>query len=150
MNQIIPNLFLGDIVDASAANLGQHIDRAINVCVEYFPAHACPDSWHVGFADGAKIDAKVIHRAVQLIHDGLLSGKRVLIHCAGGVSRSPMVVAAYLVKSGHFPTFDKAMAHVWECRNKVDPAEPTYRSGQAYCATGFRLTENVEPTIVIP
>jgi len=140
MNEIIPGkLYLGDIMDALKTDLGQHIDRAIALCPEYECHHHCPDSWNAGFFDGVSSPPETIHRAVKLIHEGIETGKRVLIHCAGGVSRSPMVTACYLVKSGRFTNFDAAIEFVHSCRNKVDPDAKTYASGKRYCLSPLRL-----------
>lgn len=151
MDSIIPGkLFLGDLADATDPQLGESIDRAIAVCNEYELKHRCADSWQVGFFDGQAVDNKVIHRAVSLIHDGIQAGQRVLIHCAAGISRSPMITACYLVKAGHFPNYDAALNHIAQCRPKIEPAGAIYRSGKSYCATGLRLSEKPEPIIVIP
>lgn len=151
MDTIIPGqLYLGDIRDAMDPLLGESIDRAISVQNEYEFTHMCADSWRVPFYDGQTVDNTVIHRAVKLIHEGIEAGQRVLIHCAAGVSRSPMITACYLFKSGRFPTYDKAFEHVAKCRPKVDPAPVIYRCGKSYCATGLTLEAKKEPTIVLP
>lgn len=41
---------------------------------------------------------KIIQDHVDLIHQHLENGDNVLIHCYGGVSRSPTLVASYLMK----------------------------------------------------
>jgi protein-tyrosine phosphatase len=147
---IFDKLFLGDLADATDPQLGERIDRAIAVCNEYELKHKCADSWQVGFHDGLAVDNKIIHRAVSLIHDGIRAGQRVLIHCAAGISRSPMITACYLVKAGHFQNFDAALNYIATRRSKISPAGAIYRSGKSYCATGLRLSETPEPLIVIP
>ena len=150
MDEIIPGqLYLGDIKDALDPLLGLEIDRAISVQTEYECIHKCADSWNVPFFDGQHVDNKTIHRAVRLIHEGIQAGQKVLIHCAGGISRSPMITACYLVKSGRFPTFDSAMEHIAKCRPKIDPAPVIYKCGKAYCMTGLKLEEKKDPTIVL-
>jgi len=150
MDEIIPGtLYLGDIKDALDANLGQSIDRAIAVCTEYHCDHKCADSWNAPFPDGQSVDNMTIHRVVRLIHEGIEAGQRVLIHCAAGISRSPMITACYLYKSGRFPSYDAAFEHVGKCRPKIDPAETIYRSGRSYCATGLTLDKKKDPTIVL-
>lgn len=141
MDEIIPGkLYLGDLMDGLSADLSTNIDRAIAVCSEYECVHKCSDSWCVGFVDGASVHQALIHKAVKLIHQGILQGKRVLVHCVAGISRSPMIVACYLVKSGQFYDFDKALEFVHQCR-----------SGREYCRSSeLTLPNQIEPTIVMP
>lgn len=151
MDEIIPGkLYLGDIKDGTSPDLHLHIDRAIAVCTEYECHHNCPDSWNAPFPDGQKTDGSVIHRAVRLIHEGIQNGQRVLIHCAAGISRSPMVVACYLVKSGKMWDFDQSIEFVQSRRKCVDPHEKIMRSGRAYCASGFKLEQKETTGIIIP
>lgn len=153
MDEILPGkLYLGDIKDATASDLYLHIDRAIAVCTEYECHHNCPDSWNAPFPDGQITDGRIIHRAVKLIHEGIENGQRVLIHCAAGISRSPMVTACYLVKSHAIPglfDYDRAIEYIQRRRQKVDPDERIMRSGRSYCASGFKLEKKPVSGIIL-
>ncbi len=96
--QILPELFLGDRGDArDRERLRRHgITHVVN-CSRELPCHFEPDFTYLwlqmedpdpGF--GTKIP-----RFCAFIDEGRKRG-RVLVHCTGGVSRSPAVILAYL------------------------------------------------------
>ncbi|MBI4307779.1 MAG: dual specificity protein phosphatase family protein [Chloroflexi bacterium] len=66
-----------------------NLDRQLT----YSPARECH---HVPLVDGRGNDATDVAHAVQELDRLCFQGKRVLVHCLSGVSRSPYVVALYL------------------------------------------------------
>lgn len=62
------------------------------------------------------------------------AGQKVLVHCNGGVSRSPSVVVAYLMKDRNI-TFDTALSFVQASRPwiRVDRFVPQLRSWGTTC-----------------
>lgn len=64
-----------------------------------------------------------IESAVKTIEDALKSNKgrgRILVHCSAGVSRSPTIVVAYLMKHRNM-SLRTALGHVVRIRPQVSP-----------------------------
>lgn len=81
----------------------------------------------VGLTDDGRNDCDQIDRAIDTLHELVKSGKRVLVHCRAGISRSPSVVAGYLAKyEGH--TLNSAMEVVKNGRSIADPREDLWAS----------------------
>ena len=60
----------------------------------------------------------VIPAALLFIGSAVRSGGAVLVHCAGGRSRSPGLIVAYLI-TRHAMAFEAAISHVRSCRSVV-------------------------------
>jgi len=81
----------------------------------------------VGLSDDGRNDCDEIDRAIDTLHELVQAGKKVLVHCRAGVSRSPSVVAAYLAKyEGH--TLNSALEVVKNGRDIADPREDLWAS----------------------
>ncbi|KAG2365686.1 protein-tyrosine phosphatase-like protein [Suillus spraguei] len=95
-----PYVFLGPYTSASRS----FIDSAgITHIISIGRAPVCPDHPHVQYHRLQLLDKDmssihtVIARANQVITDARNSGGKVLVHCVAGVSRSPTIIAAYLI-----------------------------------------------------
>eukprot|EP01022_Parablepharisma_sp_SALTPOND_P014969 TRINITY_DN2087_c0_g1_i1.p1 TRINITY_DN2087_c0_g1~~TRINITY_DN2087_c0_g1_i1.p1 ORF type:complete len:237 (+),score=3.93 TRINITY_DN2087_c0_g1_i1:93-713(+) len=62
----------------------------------------------------------LLEEIFEFINEGILKNESVLVHCYAGVSRSPAVIIAYLIKSQRW-TLGKAYQYVWERRKIVCP-----------------------------
>jgi hypothetical protein len=72
------------------------------------------------FNDGEPIPEQLLLRAVGFIARHVRADHRVFVHCYGGISRSPSVVAAYLaLADGIAP--DVSISQVQSCRRCVSP-----------------------------
>lgn len=49
-----------------------------------------------------------------------LKNSNVLVHCQAGISRSPTIIIAYLMKKNKM-TFLEALNHVFALRNEINP-----------------------------
>jgi len=86
MTELIPNLFIGNWHEARAA-IGMYV---ITVAVDSpFVGHA-----HFKLIDGPGNDAATFHAAVDAVCQAHRDGKKVLVHCVGGRSRSAAVIVA--------------------------------------------------------
>jgi len=123
--EIIPNLYLGDVYAAHNAKelKRRNITHIVTCTVGVVPPF--PESFkymHLKILDCA---AEAIHEhfeeTTQFISDALKDGK-VLIHCIRGVSRSATIVAAYLMIALHM----SAEEAVQKIREKRPIARPNY------------------------
>lgn len=89
--------------ESDAANESLLIDSGItavlNVAAEVMPPHYQSDiiSAKVGLIDGPGNYPSLYTVAIQMLETLLTEGEIVLVHCAAGISRSPFIVACYLV-----------------------------------------------------
>jgi protein-tyrosine phosphatase len=98
-NEIIENLFVGDMMDSmnfdgmSICVLEQRDTLAKNATwipiLTYLPTSV--DGVTIPKADKKQLDA-----AAEVIDSALQGGKKVLVHCAAGIERSPLTVVWYL------------------------------------------------------
>ncbi|KAG2038565.1 protein-tyrosine phosphatase-like protein, partial [Suillus americanus] len=95
-----PYIFLGPYTSASKS----FIDSAgITHIISIGRAPVCPNHPHVQYHRLQLLDKDIssiytaIDRANQVITDARNSGGKVLVHCVAGVSRSPTIIAAYLI-----------------------------------------------------
>lgn len=90
MTELIPNLFIGNWHDAKQAT-DMHI---ITVAGDSpFIGHE-----HFPLIDGPGNDATIFHAAVDAVIAAHRQGKRILVHCIGGRSRSAAVIVAASAK----------------------------------------------------
>ncbi|EPB75887.1 dual specificity phosphatase, catalytic domain protein [Ancylostoma ceylanicum] len=102
MNEIIPNLFLGSLRDATDVDqLKKHrIQYIVSVhdLTAHHPAHDQLKVLKIQLSDCSSADISAHFAATnQFIHGARLKHAAVLVHCLAGVSRSATVVAAYLM-----------------------------------------------------
>lgn len=83
--------------------------------------------------DDKEIDEGMLYNIFTLIHDIIKINKRVLIHCQGGMSRSPAIIIGYLMYMGM--SYSEALAFVqWRLGEKwpIFPASKTMDSIRKY------------------
>jgi hypothetical protein len=96
--EILPDLFLGDRCDAGerAGLVEQRITHIVN-CSKELPCHFESEFTYLWLRmdDPDPGFGAMIGQFCDFIDTGRASG-RVMVHCTGGVSRSPAVILAYL------------------------------------------------------
>lgn len=126
MSEIISGLYLGNANDAKDMNLlkENNIKSIINISLS-IPCHyenekifdylqlPCHDTCQENIL-------QYFDKTFEYIHQKLLLNQNVLIHCQGGISRSPSFVIGYLMKY-HSKTFDQAYSFVKEKRKITNP-----------------------------
>ncbi len=129
MNEIIPGVFVGNAKSATDfVELQQRgITHVLNVrrgvdwvaMVEYEEMGITFK--HVAMADVLCFDMKQnIDEAMTFISTAVNCGGKVLVHCKAGKSRSPTVVAAYLIAVKKYDVFS-ASAEIVKNRPRVFP-----------------------------
>jgi protein-tyrosine phosphatase len=105
-SEIIPHLWLGNILDARNSEFMNKIDIVIN-CSKNIPFYS-KTTRNIRIAvndDLAKIEIanmyKYLDNATQFIYDNILKNKVIFVHCYAGKQRSATVICAYLMRYLH-------------------------------------------------
>lgn len=157
MQEIVPGLFLGDATDAcNIKEEAPHIKSIINasrdasLCV-----HAADPAYsylHIPVSDTSKaLIMQAFPRTCEFIDNALRAGEPVLVHCRVGRSRSPTIVAAYLVRKLKFSA-ENALNHIRSIRPIVAPNDGFKKQLRAWArgatpsmrVLGVRRVEAVE------
>lgn len=95
ITKITDQVSIGDAEDARLAS-NRDFDAILNVAIDFDWRDDFKWRHKVGLFDGPGNHPATFFAAVVLLESLVKSGKRVLVHCHGGKSRSVMVVAAWL------------------------------------------------------
>ena len=102
--QVLPHLYLGNMRDASNTSVLQrfNIRYILNVTAKA-PTYSIPSGFdykHLEAADNGNQNLrKFFEEAFEFIDAAKNAGTGVLIHCQAGISRSPTIAVAYLMKN---------------------------------------------------
>lgn len=98
MHWITPNLGVSGLYDL---HLYAPVSAVLNVCEQrpYVPPAGMP-FMHRGFPDVQPFPLETVFECVDWLDAQTREGRRVLVHCAEGNSRSVTVVAAFLLSKG--------------------------------------------------
>ena len=135
MHHIINNLWLGSQQDADTLirNNPENITAILNVRGpdEYLPPGRDQSAEHAGkpykwipAPDTQRLSQAHVDAAVAWLTEQTKHGHRILIHCMYGISRSPAILAAFMVKSGLSPSLEAAKAAIAEHRDVIPAAQP--------------------------
>ncbi|XP_041065914.1 dual specificity protein phosphatase 5 [Carcharodon carcharias] len=122
--EILPFLYLGSAYHASRPDFldDLHITALLNVsrdCAEYFKS-----KYHYKFIpveDSATADmSSHFQEAIDFIDHVRHTGGKVLVHCEAGISRSPTICLAYLMRSKEL-RLEEAFDYIKERRNTISP-----------------------------
>jgi protein-tyrosine phosphatase len=95
ISSITPQISIGDSEDAKHAD-NKRYDAVLNVAIDLDIQDGFKYRHKVGLYDGPGNHPATFFAAVVLLDSLVKSGKRVLVHCHAGMSRSVIVVAAWL------------------------------------------------------
>lgn len=127
LNKITENIYIGSSADAQHRK--QHLRAAgitaiLNVARDLTNAtttHREFEMYHIGIMDGGGNNTLVAKAACSVLEALVADGHKVLVHCHEGKSRSPGLVAAYLVKQGKFNDVEEAIEFLKTKRVRVNP-----------------------------
>jgi protein-tyrosine phosphatase len=109
MSQILPQLYLGD---QQATKTIQDVNVIISIGCKHKSLLRTIEIYKFSIADSSTSDlTEIFDQCCPLMHEKIERNLRVLVHCKGGINRSPMVVMAYLCKYCNY-SVEEAVIHV--------------------------------------
>ena len=132
-DEVHPGIMIGSYSSVLGDNLEKYdIDVVVNMAIECeYKIHpqlsSCVQLVKIGIDDGRLTYCGVFEKAADVIAEARRGGKRVLVHCAAGVSRSSTAVMAYLMIHEDMGWAD-ALEYLREGRPCVNPHPLLVRS----------------------
>ncbi len=139
VTEILDRLYLGTIAYAQSLHWENplNIEMVVNLCENSVPySEGMMVEW-IPVSDGEAVPADLLARALSVIDGVLADGKRVLVACRAGQSRSASIVIGYLRLRGY--DWDSACRLVEEKR-WICPHPRTLQS----------VKDFVETTLTVP
>lgn len=127
MTRIWDRLYLGSFKDAQQLPTANPcgITAVVSLCEEEASRGANIRYVHLPIADSRPISAQKFESIMQAIQEGVRRGI-LLVHCVGGSSRSPIMLAAWMHRCG-YAAIDKALAELAEMRD-IQPSPVLLKS----------------------
>ncbi|MFZ3212045.1 MAG: dual specificity protein phosphatase [Terriglobales bacterium] len=130
MSRICSRLFLGGIKDAErlATANPEGITAVISLCAaaEVLPKGREIEYVHIPVDDSRPVPLQRFEAIMAAIAKHIRNGK-VLLHCAGGTSRSPIFAAAWMHRVGYLH-IESALLDIAELRPVIDPSPVLLKS----------------------
>lgn len=133
ITRVWERLYLGSLRDAAelAAENPFGITAVVSLCSHKVPHKASGVRYtRVPIPDSSPISARQFNAVMTAIAEGIRHD-RLLIHCVGGVSRSPTMTAAWLHRCGCL-NIVTALREIAERRPSIDPSPALLRSVAAH------------------
>ena len=133
ITRVWERLFLGSLKDAAqlAVDNPLGITAVVSLCSHKVPHMARGVRYTcVPIPDSRPISARQFNAVMAAIAEGVRNGK-LLIHCVGGVSRSPIMTAAWLHRCGCL-NIVTALREIAGRRPSIDPSPVLLRSVAAH------------------
>jgi atypical dual specificity phosphatase len=129
MTKIWDRIYLGSLKDARqlATTNPCGIVTVLSLCEEAVPRLESITYVHLPIADSRPIAALRFEEIMKAIADRVRRGN-LLVHCVGGMSRSPIILAAWLHRCGYAP-IERALVEIAEMRD-IDPSPVLLKSVQ--------------------
>jgi len=130
VTRIWERLYLGELKDAQrlARSNPQRINTVIALCREQTVDKAAKITYiRIPISDSCAISAQRFEDIMFAIAVGVRRGN-VLVHCFAGLSRSPVLIAAWLDRCG-YAAIDKALAQIAQLRD-IAPSRVLLKSVQ--------------------
>lgn len=107
MSRITNRIYIGNFADAQDTEMlmEKGITGILNVCQQKNNRVDEIEYVHIPLHDGQGNSLMEIVSAIDTLHSLLDRHKRVLVHCAHGIHRSPAIVALYLYEYGEGEKF---------------------------------------------
>ena len=117
MTKIWDRIYLGTFKDAQQLATANPcvITAVVSLCEEEVRRAANISYMHLPIADSHPIPVQKFEAIMKAIEQGVRYGN-LLVHCVGGSSRSPIMLAAWLHRCG-YTGIDNALAEIAEMRD---------------------------------
>jgi protein-tyrosine phosphatase len=127
MTRIWERLYLGNFKDADqlVTTNALGVTAVVSLCEDSVRQAASIRYVHVAIADSRPVPDRKFREIMTAIQQSVECG-RVLVHCIGGSSRSPIMVAAWFDRCG-YAAIDDALAEIGELRD-IDPSPVLLKS----------------------
>jgi len=115
VSQVLTNLYLGNQYSTTITDVDTIISigcNSKNKTREGIPIN------HYKFSikdSDESVLTEIYEESSKIIHQELQNHNKVLVHCKGGINRSPMIIIAYLCRYSHYSIQD-AINHVKSVR----------------------------------
>lgn len=131
---ITPQIVIGSRRDAENddALIHHRIDAVLSLATLPRPA-SVSRQFSLEMRDRVTLPGEVIEEAVAFLREQVKRGRRVLVHCEMGYSRSPAIVACYLHQELGME-LDAAVRHIRAARPAADPHPVLFASIREYYA----------------
>ena len=123
LTKVSAGLYIGSLKDAEQLASANPVNIAAVLSL-------CPDEiqqkskrvhyMRVSISDAQPISTPEFEEVMSAIEHGLRQGK-LLIHCAAGYSRSPILAAAWMHRCGYL-NFEAALKQIGRLRPTIDPS----------------------------
>jgi atypical dual specificity phosphatase len=133
VTKVFERLYLGDANDAEWLSASNPLGITAVVNVNEAPNRSRRDGIkyvHFPLDETRRVQPRTLEQVMTAIGQ-LIRGGKVLVHCAAGSSRSPVVVALYMDVVG-YRNFDDALSELKGLRSVVSPSKLAVESAQAY------------------
>jgi protein-tyrosine phosphatase len=112
INEIIPNLFLGDL--GGALDNKDTFDIIINLSQHKYSTKC--EIYDINIDDNPSVNIiEYVEKCIPIIECGLKENKKILIHCFAGKSRSASIMIGYFMKTNKLD-YDTTVALINEKR----------------------------------
>ncbi|KAG0287779.1 dual specificity phosphatase 12 [Linnemannia gamsii] len=143
--EILPGLFLsGALVSESREEMKElgitHIIQVTDIPTPRFPGEFIYKVIPVPDMDETNL-IKHLPSTYEFIHGALKSGRKVLVHCQAGASRSVTIVCAYLMKEKKMSALE-ALTHIQALRQVAEPNDGFMTQLLLYAAIGYDVNVN--------
>jgi len=133
ITKVFERLYVGDASDAEWLSASNPLGITAVVNVNETPNDSRRDGIkyvHIPLDETRRVPPPTFKQVMTAIGQ-LIRGGKVLVHCAAGSSRSPVVVALYMDVVG-YENFDDALSELRGLRSVVSPSKLVIEGAKAY------------------
>ncbi|KIJ09371.1 hypothetical protein PAXINDRAFT_102257 [Paxillus involutus ATCC 200175] len=147
MDEIVPNLWIGDLSSALDVKTlkAKNIFSVVTAMRGKITINATLNKYQINIDDSAEEDV-LVHflPSISFIQKELDKGRGVLVHCQAGVSRSTTIVTAYLMYSRKIDAA-AALDLIRAVRPHADPNEGFLQQLEVFHEASYKISRRSKP-----